>query len=184
MFRLENNPIEDPVDRVADTPAPVAASPIPSRYSYSGAATLRHIETPLAAETVAIPTLVLYDSRVNVSSQYSVNSNVARTYRDNRASIVRINTVDNVGDSAGSGFIVGKDGLIATGYHVVKDASSIRVRLENGKSYKATVRDLDVAKDLALLQIEREAPTEQFPVAVLEGGTPDAPVNRKSVALG
>ncbi|MGB5193513.1 MAG: trypsin-like peptidase domain-containing protein [Polyangiales bacterium] len=54
----------------------------------------------------------------------------------------------------GSGIILRSDGYILTNNHVVAEASRIDVRLQNGKSYPATLVGSDSATDLAMLKIE------------------------------
>ncbi|MEW6388485.1 MAG: DegQ family serine endoprotease [Thermodesulfobacteriota bacterium] len=56
--------------------------------------------------------------------------------------------------SLGSGFIIDPKGLIITNNHVIEGADKIRVRLEGGKEYQATVKGRDPKTDLALLKIE------------------------------
>ncbi|KAL7635632.1 UNVERIFIED_CONTAM: hypothetical protein RMT77_013449 [Armadillidium vulgare] len=59
--------------------------------------------------------------------------------------------------SNGSGFVVDSNGLIITNAHVVTNkprASSIMVRLSNGKEYKGVVEELDAISDLALVRIK------------------------------
>ena len=56
--------------------------------------------------------------------------------------------------SLGSGFIVDKEGYIATNHHVIADADEIIVHLSNHKEYTAKVVGLDVNTDLALLKID------------------------------
>jgi serine protease Do len=57
--------------------------------------------------------------------------------------------------STGSGVIVRKDGYIVTNLHVVKDAQTIEVVLNNKrKTYKATLVGSDPSTDLALLKID------------------------------
>ena len=59
--------------------------------------------------------------------------------------------------STGSGVIVRKDGYIVTNLHVVKDASTIEVVLNNKKkNYTAKLVGTDPSTDLALLKIEAE----------------------------
>ena len=53
----------------------------------------------------------------------------------------------------GSGFIISKDGLIATNNHVIQNATEVRVTLANDKSYTAKVIGKDDRTDLALLKI-------------------------------
>lgn len=65
-----------------------------------------------------------------------------------------------VGDTAGrlvgsgTGFIVSPDGVIATNYHVVKDARSVRVHLSNGDIYDDVFKITDdPRRDIAVLRI-------------------------------
>ncbi len=58
-------------------------------------------------------------------------------------------------DSGGSGFLVSADGLVVTNHHVIRDASELKVQV-NDREYKATVKGMDPDTDLALLQIESE----------------------------
>ena len=60
-------------------------------------------------------------------------------------------------DSAGSGFVIGADGLIVTNHHVIEDATELTVLIE-GREYKAEVKGDDPATDIALLQIEPDEP--------------------------
>jgi S1-C subfamily serine protease len=57
------------------------------------------------------------------------------------------------GTSTGSGFVVGKDGTIATNAHVVDGATSVSVRFGDGASHAATILGVDKSSDLALLKI-------------------------------
>ncbi len=55
--------------------------------------------------------------------------------------------------SLGSGFIVDKNGYIMTNNHVVENADEIKVKLSEGKEYKAKVIGRDSKTDLALIKI-------------------------------
>ncbi len=55
---------------------------------------------------------------------------------------------------AGSGVIISENGYIVTNNHVVEDASSITVTLNDKRTYKAKVIGLDPTTDLALIKIE------------------------------
>ncbi|MEO0497730.1 MAG: Do family serine endopeptidase [Pseudomonadota bacterium] len=57
-------------------------------------------------------------------------------------------------NSLGSGVIVGADGTIITNNHVIADADSIRVVLEDGNEYEAKVLVRDEDSDLAALRID------------------------------
>ncbi|MDF2549415.1 MAG: htrA [Chlamydiales bacterium] len=54
----------------------------------------------------------------------------------------------------GSGFIVSADGYILTNNHVVRDAESIQVVMNNGKEYEARMIGQDANTDLAVIKIE------------------------------
>ena len=58
--------------------------------------------------------------------------------------------------ASGSGVIIRPDGYVVTNNHVIADASSIRVTLNNNKSYDATLVGADPATDIALLKINSE----------------------------
>jgi serine protease Do len=53
----------------------------------------------------------------------------------------------------GSGFIVGKDGIILTNAHVVRDANEVMVKLNDRREYKAKVLGSDPSTDVAVLKI-------------------------------
>ncbi len=54
----------------------------------------------------------------------------------------------------GSGFIISKDGYILTNHHIVGDADSIRVKLNDGREYDAKRIGSDVKSDIAVIKIE------------------------------
>lgn len=56
--------------------------------------------------------------------------------------------------SAGSGFIISKDGYVVTNNHVISGATNITVMLSDGKEYKASLVGSDKTTDLAVLKIE------------------------------
>jgi len=60
----------------------------------------------------------------------------------------------------GSGFIVTPDGTILTNAHVVDGADEITVKLTDKREFKATLKGLDKASDVAVLKIDaRDLPT-------------------------
>lgn len=146
------------------------------------------VERTATDATVALPTLHLKDDRLNVYDNYSVNSDVAQTYIKNRPAVVRINTLDPKVDatfssSAGSGSIIDSTGLIATGYHVVKNAASLRVKTADGKVYEANLVAADSAKDQALIQIKSDNPFATFPAVTLANDSSEAK-QHQMMALG
>ncbi len=59
-----------------------------------------------------------------------------------------------VQQGAGSGSIIDPRGRVLTNHHVIAEALSIQVRLEDGRSFRARVLGSDPLTDLALLELE------------------------------
>lgn len=57
---------------------------------------------------------------------------------------------------SGSGVIIREDGYIVTNNHVVSNATSVTVTLNNNKTYEAQIIGTDPATDVALLKIEEK----------------------------
>ena len=60
--------------------------------------------------------------------------------------------------SAGSGFIIERDGLIVTNNHVIENAHKITVKLPDGRSFDAKLIGSDQLTDIALLRIKSDKP--------------------------
>ena len=114
-------------------------------------------------------------TEMNVSSrpatQVSINTvdgqtpmSDAEVYASNVNSVVSINTTGTSGTnffgqpvqtaSAGSGFVLTKDGYIVTNYHVVKDADTVKVTMYNGDEYDAKYVGGDEDYDIAVIKVE------------------------------
>lgn len=63
-------------------------------------------------------------------------------------------SVPRVENALGSGVIVGRDGLVVSNYHVVGQATEIRVELSDRREYRAHVLLADEETDLAVLKLE------------------------------
>src|SRR5699024_8557532 len=59
-----------------------------------------------------------------------------------------------VQSGAGSGVIISQDGYILTCAHVVDGATSVKVQLQNGETYDASIAGSDATSDIAVLKIE------------------------------
>ncbi|MFF9511129.1 S1C family serine protease [Streptomyces sp. NPDC014724] len=68
--------------------------------------------------------------------------------------IVEVNATSAAGESTGSGVVITSDGEVVTNNHVISGASSIKVTLSTGKTYRAKVVGTDSAKDLALIKLQ------------------------------
>ena len=58
--------------------------------------------------------------------------------------------------SSGSGFIITKDGYIATNYHVIDGSNHVSVTLYDGTTYDAEVVGGDEDYDIAVLKVDPE----------------------------
>ena len=65
----------------------------------------------------------------------------------------------------GSGVVISADGYIVTNNHVIDDATSIEVTLNNQKKYKAELIGTDQENDIALLKIDAEEIFAYIPFA-------------------
>lgn len=63
-------------------------------------------------------------------------------------------TMPQLENSLGSGVIVSSDGLVVSNYHVVGQATEIRVVLNDGREYRADVLLADQPSDLAVLKLQ------------------------------
>ncbi len=81
--------------------------------------------------------------------------------------------------SGGSGVIVDKEGYILTNNHVIEGADKVKVRLNDGREFTATVKGQDSKTDLAVLHIK----ANDLPVATL-GDSDKLEVGEWAIAIG
>jgi Do/DeqQ family serine protease len=67
-------------------------------------------------------------------------------------------------NSLGSGVIIDKSGLIVTNNHVIADAATIRVVLDDGNEFQAKIVVRDEDSDLAILQIDTGSDLPTIPL--------------------
>jgi serine protease Do len=82
--------------------------------------------------------------------------------------------------SLGSGFIVDPSGLVVTNHHVIDNADSISITLQDGTNFKAEIVGQDTKTDLALLRIKSD---KQLP-AVKFGDSDKTRVGDWVIAIG
>jgi len=108
-----------------------------------------------------------------------------------RGSVVYITTSERVMDfwsrniftiprGTGSGFIWDEQGHVVTNYHVIEGASEARIRLSNGKEYKAALVGASPMHDLAVLKIGSGFKGRMLPL----GTSHDLKVGQKVFAIG
>ncbi|MGH4049926.1 MAG: S1C family serine protease [Clostridium sp.] len=82
-------------------------------------------------------------------------------------------------EGSSSGVIVKSDGFIVTNYHVIKDATAVRVKLSNDNVLDAKVVGIDVISDLAVIKIE----ASNLPIAKF-GDSSKVKIGDIAVAVG
>ncbi|MBN2075211.1 MAG: trypsin-like peptidase domain-containing protein [Dehalococcoidales bacterium] len=111
--------------------------------------------TGAKTEPVVIPT----------SSQLQALPSIADVVALVKPSVVAINTEITITDffdrqstqeAAGSGWIISEDGFIVTNNHVVADAETITVVLDDGRVFDAEIVGTDPLSDLAVIKINAE----------------------------
>ena len=99
-----------------------------------------------------------------------------------KPSIALIESVDRIGQDGGrgTGFVVRKDGVVATNFHVIGEHRDFRVRFANGKSYEPqAILAVDRERDLALVKIN----AEDLPVLAL-GDSDELKLGQGILSLG
>lgn len=81
--------------------------------------------------------------------------------------------------SGGSGVIVDKEGYILTNNHVIEGADKVKIRLNDGREFTATVKGQDSRTDLAVLHIK----ANDLPVSTL-GDSDKLEVGEWAIAIG
>lgn len=89
-------------------------------------------------------------------TQPSTKLEASSIYERAAPSVVFITCIDARGrGSSGSGVILRADGIIATNFHVINDATAAKVQLSNGDVYDdVSVIDTDERKDIAIIKIK------------------------------
>ncbi|MGI8671393.1 MAG: S1C family serine protease [Luteitalea sp.] len=124
----------------AQTPVTAQSAPIQPKASLLPSTTLPDLAD--VAERI-IPSVV------NISAQGSVRQRVAPWFFDEGFGYRTVPT-----QSAGSGVVIGRDGLILTNAHVVGNAGRLTVILSDRRERDAELIGLDPYTDLALLRIQ------------------------------
>lgn len=81
--------------------------------------------------------------------------------------------------AAGSGFVISADGYILTNYHVIDEATTIKVAFVDGKTYDAKLVGGEEENDIAVLKIEATGLTP-----VIIGDSDNLQVGEQVVAIG
>jgi S1-C subfamily serine protease len=125
-----------------------------------GAATYAVLK-PAGSKTVVRQVTVADSQPASTGSGLSVSS----IYQLARKGVVEVSSAQG----QGSGFVYDANGHVLTNQHVVSGASSLTVKLWNGKTFAAQVVGTDPSTDLAVLKISAPA-SELFPLTLGDSG--------------
>ena len=95
-------------------------------------------------------------------------------------SVVMIVTQETGGEGVGSGFVYDVGGWILTNKHVLAGATSIDVRLKDGRDFKGSVYGNDTLTDLAILKIDGASGLTPAPM----GDSSTIQVGELAIAIG
>jgi serine protease Do len=132
--------------------------------------TMRYIDTgPIYNSIEARQNLKLTNYRIDTALRVPSSLNFETSARLVTPAVVHIRTVFGSGrfglnaldsylnphaQSSGSGVIISDDGYIVTNHHVIEDATSIEVMMNNNQRFFAKLIGQDPSTDLALLKIK------------------------------
>ncbi len=125
---------------------------------------LAEVETVSVTGNEKLSFSQIYDA--NVDSCVSINTSGTATVGYN---IFRQEIQSPIA-SAGSGFILTADGYIATNCHVIENADSVKVTLNDGTTYEAQIIGSDSDYDVAILKVD-PGETKLKPVIVGTSGS-------------
>ena len=137
-------------------PAPIASASASASAALSAAPVDAGAPVPTAAPVVV--------DAGKLIAPMTGEKTPADLFKELAPSVVTVTIKKNGSEGGGTGFLVDKDGTIATNHHVIDAAAAVRVKFQNGTVYEEVELLVDeVAADLALIHINLAAP--------LDGGT-------------
>lgn len=113
---------------------------------------------------------------------------ISNTYTERMSYFGQVMTSE--AEASGSGIIVGKNDtelLIATNYHVIADADSLKVQFVENSEVEASVKGMDADMDLAVIAVSldniKESTLSQIAIATL-GDSNNLKVGEPAIAIG
>ncbi|HWO21652.1 MAG TPA: trypsin-like peptidase domain-containing protein [Kofleriaceae bacterium] len=105
----------------------------------------------------------------------------AQIFADFAPSVVTISVKNPLGEGGGTGFVIDSSGTVGTNYHVIDDATEIKVKLMDGTmAEEVEILAENEAQDLALLRIK----VTKLPEPVVLGDSDKVTVGERAVSIG
>ena len=109
-------------------------------------------------DDTAVPAVSITGTKLSFAEVYQANIDSCVSINTSGTATVGYNIFGQIIQSpiasAGSGFILTSDGYIATNCHVIEDADSVQITLNDGTSYAAEIIGSDADYDVAILKVD------------------------------
>lgn len=152
------------------TLVPPAGTPIPVEQPGNGI-----VPTP---DTSIIPLPDLPPLTIDLTERDTV---LTELYQRVSPGVVSILVENELGGSAGSGFVFDKEGHVVTNYHVVEGASQVEVDFPSGYKSRGEVIGKDLDSDLAVIAV---AAPEEVLLPLMIADSDEVQVGQTVVAIG
>jgi putative serine protease PepD len=111
----------------------------------------------------------------------STGLSAQQVYDRSKGAVAYVTATGSSGEATGSGFVVSTDGYLVTNAHVIDGATSIEVKIGDGKALTARLVGKDASTDLALLKVD---PGDQKLTALTLGDSSAVEVGDPTFAIG
>ncbi len=112
------------------------------------------VNVPTAIQASVVPDFADLVARVKPAVVSVTTKMTAKPASDDGTPMMQGRRPGRVSEARGSGFIVSADGIVVTNNHVVADAQSVSVTLDDGRELTAKVLGRDARSDIAVLKID------------------------------
>jgi serine protease Do len=119
-----------------------------------GVSVAASVNGPAAIQASVVPDFADLVARVKPAVVSVTTKMSAKPASDDGSQMMPGHRSGRVSEARGSGFIVSADGMVVTNNHVVADAQSVTVTLDDGRELTAKVLGRDARSDIAVLKIE------------------------------
>lgn len=182
--RASADPIAEP------TPSPVPSGSVAPSALASGAPPILSA-SPAPRASAAPSASAAPDADVpKEDPKKSTEKTPAELFKELSPSVVTIAYAGPMGmGGGGTGFLIDKDGTIATNHHVIANAKELQIKFLNGALYKkAELLDENPDRDLALLRVKLDEPEDGSPKAEAEplslSDSDAVVVGERAIAIG